>query len=75
MKEIKKLVSLWRNKGRASGEVKALTQAHIKVLDQKIKELETIRQTLVHLSKNCRGDNHPHCPIIDSLADDGSGKQ
>jgi Cu(I)-responsive transcriptional regulator len=68
MNEIKKLISLWRNKARASAEVKSLTQSHIKVLDQKIRELATIRQTLVHLSENCRGDTRPQCPIIDSLA-------
>lgn len=70
MKEIKKLVGLWRNRSRASGEVKALAQAHIKALDTKIQELEGMRDTLRHLSRNCHGDNRPECPILESLARD-----
>ncbi len=69
MKEIKKLVSLWRNKTRASAEVKALTQTHIKGLEEKIRELEAMRDTLRHLARNCHGDSRPECPILDQLAD------
>src|SRR6187200_1472985 len=39
MKEIKTLVGLWRNKSRASKEVKNLALKHVKELDQKISEL------------------------------------
>lgn len=70
MKEIKKLVSLWRNRSRASAEVKALTQGHIKALEEKIRELEAMRNTLQHLSKNCHGDSRPECPILENLADE-----
>lgn len=68
MKEIKKLLSLWRNKSRASSEVKALVQEHIRTLDAKIKELEAMRDTLKHLARNCHGDNRPDCPILENLA-------
>jgi len=68
MKEIKKLLSLWRNKLRASSEVKALVQEHIKLLEEKIKELEAMRDTLKHLARNCHGDNRPDCPILENLA-------
>lgn len=67
MKEIKKLVSLWRNKNRASSEVKNLATAHIKQLEQKISELQSMVDTLKHLSRHCHGDNRPDCPILDSL--------
>ncbi|MEZ0393143.1 MAG: Cu(I)-responsive transcriptional regulator [Pseudobdellovibrionaceae bacterium] len=68
MKEIKKLVSLWRNKNRASGEVKNLALQHINEMEQKIFELQSMVQTLKHLSKNCHGDHRPDCPILNDLA-------
>lgn len=69
MKEIKKLVNLWRNKSRASSDVKALALEHIRDLDKKIQELEEIRNTLRHLARNCHGDSRPDCPILAKLAD------
>lgn len=68
MKEIKKLVGLWRNKGRASAEVKALALEHIRQLDAKILELEVMRSALNKLARSCRGDKRPDCPIIENLS-------
>jgi MerR family copper efflux transcriptional regulator len=68
MKEIKKLLSLWRNKTRASSEVKSLALLHVKSLEDKIKELQLMVDSLHNLAKKCRGDNRPDCPIIDGLA-------
>lgn len=67
MKEIKKLVSLWKNKSRASSDVKALAATHIRQLEQKINELQSMVDTLKHLSRNCHGDHRPDCPILDGL--------
>jgi DNA-binding transcriptional MerR regulator len=69
MKEIKKLISLWRNRSRASSDVKTLAQTHINALDIKIQELQAMRDTLRHLSRNCHGDNRPDCPILENLAE------
>jgi MerR family gold-responsive transcriptional activator of gol and ges genes len=68
MKEIKKLVGLWRNKARASADVKNLALKHVEEMEQKIKELEAMVKTLRHLSKNCHGDARPDCPILNDLA-------
>lgn len=68
MKEIKKLVSLWRNKTRASADVKQLAQTHVKGMEIKIEELQTMVRALKHLSRNCHGDGRPDCPIINGLA-------
>ncbi|UYL07427.1 Cu(I)-responsive transcriptional regulator [Bdellovibrio sp. SKB1291214] len=67
MKEIKKLVSLWRNKSRASRDVKALAFDQIEALEKKIKEMQEMLNTLQMLAKNCHGDNRPDCPIIKGL--------
>lgn len=68
MKEIKKLVGLWRNKNRASGDVKDLATKHVKEMEAKISELQTMVKTLKHLARNCHGDHRPDCPILDGLS-------
>jgi Cu(I)-responsive transcriptional regulator len=70
MKEIGALVGLWRNRGRASGDVKKLAGRHMKQLDEKIRELQAMRDTLAHLAEHCHGDERPDCPILDDLAAD-----
>lgn len=69
MEEIKKLVGLWRNKKRASLEVKKLATKHIENLELKIQELQTMVDSLKHLANNCHGDDRPDCPILEELAD------
>jgi MerR family gold-responsive transcriptional activator of gol and ges genes len=68
MKEIKKLVGLWRNKNRASGEVRSLALKHVDEMEIKILELQEMVKTLKHLARNCHGDHRPDCPIINELA-------
>lgn len=68
MKEIKKLVSLWKNKSRASSEVKTMASKHVDEMEKKILELQNMVKTLKHLSKNCHGDDRPDCPILNDLA-------
>lgn len=68
MKEIKKLVGLWRNRSRVSADVKALASEHVKEMEQKVDELQAMIKTLKHLARNCHGDHRPDCPIIDGLA-------
>ncbi len=68
MKEIKKLVGLWRNRSRVSADVKALALEHVKEMEQKVDELQAMIKTLKHLARNCHGDSRSDCPIIDGLA-------
>lgn len=67
MKEIKRLIGLWRNKARASREVKLLASQHLKNLEQKISEMKAMAKTLERLSLSCHGDHRPNCPIIEEL--------
>ncbi|WP_411823349.1 Cu(I)-responsive transcriptional regulator [Leptospira sp. 'Mane'] len=69
LQDIKKLVSLWRNKSRASSQVKTLALLHLKDMETKIQELQAMASTLKHLTKNCHGDNRPECPILAGLED------
>jgi Cu(I)-responsive transcriptional regulator len=68
MKEILRLVGLWRDQKRASAEVKRLAVEHIAELDRKIEELNAMRATLAELAKHCHGDARPDCPILGDLA-------
>jgi MerR family transcriptional regulator, copper efflux regulator len=68
MKEIERLLGLWRNRRRASGDVRRVAQQHITELDQKIAELQAMRRTLHQLVQHCHGDRRPECPILDDLA-------
>lgn len=76
LEQIKDLLSLWQDPARASADVKAIAQAHVNELQQRIRELEEMRDTLSHLARSCAGDHRPDCPILQSLAapsaEDGS---
>lgn len=65
--EITELLSLWHNRKRSSRQVKALAQAHIEELEEKLKELKAMKATLEHLVHCCHGDDRPECPIIETL--------
>lgn len=69
IEQIRELLGLWQNRRRPSRQVKALAQAHIQELEQKLKELHAMKATLEHLVQCCHGDERPDCPILDSLAD------
>ena len=68
VEETATLLGLWRDKSRASAEVRDIAQAHITDLDARIAELQGMRRTLAHLVHCCSGDNRPDCPILDDLA-------
>src|SRR6476659_4006703 len=68
MREIERLLGLWHNRRRSSGDVRRIAQRHIAELDQKIQELEAMRRTLQDLVHKCHGDHRPDCPILDDLA-------
>jgi len=68
MKQIEVLLALWGNQKRASSEVKKLAQAHADELGAKILEMQAMQRTLLDLSRHCRGNQRPECPILDDLA-------
>lgn len=67
MKDIKQLISLWRNRNRSSLQVKTIAAKHIIELETKLVEIQSILKTLKHLCHNCHGDQRPDCPILDEL--------
>ena len=65
------LLALWEDQGRASADVKRLAGEHLAVIDQKVAELEAMRDTLSELMQSCAGDDRPDCPILKGLAGPG----
>jgi len=62
------LLSLYRDRQRASADVKALARTRVAEIDRKIAELESMRATLLDLIERCHGDARPDCPILEDLA-------
>lgn len=66
--QMRDLLALWRDEGRASADVKRLALAHVAALEAKAREIAEISGALRHLAEQCEGDHRPGCPIIDQLA-------
>ncbi|MGJ7537021.1 MULTISPECIES: Cu(I)-responsive transcriptional regulator [unclassified Variovorax] len=68
MEEIAELVGLWNNRRRASSSVKRIAEKHLGELEQRIADMQSMRNTLAHLVHCCHGDSRPDCPILDDLS-------
>lgn len=68
VEQMRDLLALWRDRSRASADVKAIALEHVAALDEKAKALRAMSETLKHLARNCHGDNRPDCPIIEEFA-------
>jgi MerR family copper efflux transcriptional regulator len=68
MKEISRLLALWNDRRRASGDVKRLALRHVADLERRVAELDAMRRALLDLAGHCHGDGRPECPILDDLA-------
>jgi MerR family copper efflux transcriptional regulator len=68
MERIKLLVGLWRNRGRASRDVKQIALQHVSELRAKVAELSAMADTLQDLADRCEGNDRPDCPILKNLA-------
>ncbi len=66
---IRRLLALWQDRSRSSGDVKRVALATVGELRRKLDELQLMVAALEHLAAHCHGDERPDCPIIDDLAD------
>jgi MerR family copper efflux transcriptional regulator len=73
--EITQLLGLWRDAGRSSREVKAITAGHIADLEAKIAEMQGMVNALKHLASHCHGNDRPDCPILDDLGGGADGRR
>ena len=68
IEQCRHLLALYRDQGRASADVRAAAEDHIKAVRAKIAELRSMERTLAALVDACHGDALPDCPILDELA-------
>ena len=66
--EVRRLLSLWSDRERASAQVKQLALEHVARIEAKMLELRSMRDAILHLADRCHGDERPECPILDGLA-------
>jgi len=71
IKDIRDLLGLWQDKERASADVREVAKRHVAEIEQRLEEMESVRQTLMQLIHQCHGDDRPDCPILEDLACDG----
>lgn len=69
VEDVRRLLALWQDRGRASAEVKSIAQSHVDDLNRRIAEMASMRDALAHLASTCHGDGRPDCPILEGLAD------
>ena len=67
IEDCRTLLALYEDKGRSSAEVKELSRKHLDEIDEKIAQLQSMRNTLSHLVEACAGDHRPDCPILNDL--------
>ncbi len=68
VEQMHELLALWRDRSRASADVKRVALEHVRELERKAAELQQMADTLKHLARHCHGDKRPDCPIIDQLS-------
>ena len=66
--DCRQLMALYRDRGRASHDVREIASAHVAAITLKIGELEAMRTTLQKLIQACHGDERPDCPILEDIA-------
>jgi Cu(I)-responsive transcriptional regulator len=66
--QIKSLLELWRDRERASADVKRIAVDQIAALKTRKREIETMIAGLEELTVACHGDSRAACPILDGLA-------
>ena len=70
LKEIKELMSLRDGGGKRRGEVRAIAEAKMRDIDQKLARLQAMRSALYSLIETCAcGTGRLACPILEALND------
>ncbi|MDK4724957.1 Cu(I)-responsive transcriptional regulator [Rhizobium phaseoli] len=68
VEQMKTLLALWRDRSRASADVKSIAMEHIAELERKAAAIHAMTETLKYLANHCHGDERPDCPIIEEFA-------
>lgn len=66
--DCRQLMALYQDRERASQDVRAIASAHVSAIEEKVRELQSMRSTLNKLIHACHGDARPDCPILEEMA-------
>ena len=66
--DCRQLMALYQDRDRASHDVREIAAAHVRAIEEKVRELQSMRATLQTLIHACHGDHRPDCPILDDMA-------
>jgi len=73
LEEIRELLALSADRQRGVKAVKQRAQRRLAAIDQRVAELQRVRDGLAQLVASCPGHGKPEdCPILRALADDGA---
>ena len=67
VEQMNELLALWKDRSRASADVKRIALEHVEELERKAEALREMAATLKHLAQHCHGDERPDCPILENL--------
>ena len=67
MAEIAELLKLWQNRRRSSVDVQKIALQHVLDLEQRMGEMQVMKNTLQTLIDCCQGNDRPDCPILNEL--------
>lgn len=68
IEDCRSLLVLYDDRERASADVRAIAAQHLRVIDERLAQMQHMRQTLADLVSACAGDARPDCPILADLA-------
>ena len=68
IEDCRTLVALYEDDSRESAQVKSVAEDHLHRIDDKIAQLQSMRDTLADLVHRCHGDDRPDCPILNDLS-------
>lgn len=67
LEDVRRLLALWRDRHRASADVRRIALEHVEALEAKARSMQAVAASLRHLAEHCGGDARPDCPILDEL--------
>lgn len=69
--DCRQLMTLYQDRSRASHDVREIALAHVAAIEEKVRELQSMKATLNRLVGACHGDDRPDCPILEEMAGTG----
>ncbi|MFC3125399.1 Cu(I)-responsive transcriptional regulator [Pseudoroseomonas globiformis] len=67
LEDVRRLLALWRDRNRASADVRRIALDHVAALEAKAEAMQRMAHSLRHLAAHCHGDGRPDCPILEEL--------